>query len=230
MIPLLHPCNRPRLRACRRAFTLIELLIVVAIIAILAAIAVPNFLHAQLRAKISRVLADMRTVSTAVEAYAGDYGVYPPTQDRAYSLNAPAVVTSSIYCGYRLLPCTTPVAYIARLPMDPFSYVPGRIAGRSPGPNLAPDGSIVNPHLLPYTWRNTREVLVNGTVVPDSSYLYWQQVTGYPPYWYLASLGPDLDYRATLLDPSYDPSNGLISDGDIVMLGPSIGFVNKRLE
>ena len=52
-----------------RAFTLIELLIVVAIIAILAVIAVPNFLEAQTRSKVSRVRADHFALATALEAY-----------------------------------------------------------------------------------------------------------------------------------------------------------------
>jgi type II secretory pathway pseudopilin PulG len=51
------------------------LLIVVAIIAILAAIAVPNFLEAQTRAKVSRTHADMRSLATALEAYAVDNSV-----------------------------------------------------------------------------------------------------------------------------------------------------------
>lgn len=61
----------------KKAFTLIELLIVVAIIAILAAIAVPNFLEAQTRAKIARVQSDQRTYSTALETYYIDNNSYP---------------------------------------------------------------------------------------------------------------------------------------------------------
>jgi prepilin-type N-terminal cleavage/methylation domain-containing protein len=61
----------------RSGFTLIELLIVVAIIAILAAIAVPNFLEAQTRSKISRMKSDMRSAATAIEAYQVDWNKYP---------------------------------------------------------------------------------------------------------------------------------------------------------
>ncbi len=61
----------------KRGFTLIELLIVVAIIAILAAIAVPNFLEAQVRSKVSRVKSDMRTLATGIEAYYVDYNHAP---------------------------------------------------------------------------------------------------------------------------------------------------------
>jgi prepilin-type N-terminal cleavage/methylation domain-containing protein len=61
----------------KKGFTLIELLIVVAIIAILAAIAVPNFLEAQVRSKVSRAKSDQRSLATAIEAYFVDNNLYP---------------------------------------------------------------------------------------------------------------------------------------------------------
>ena len=86
------------------AFTLIELLIVVAIIAILAAIAVPNFLEAQVRSKVSRAKSDMRSIATAIEAYAVDHN--------GYFLNDQYLHTN----------LTTPVAYMTTMPNDPFGW------------------------------------------------------------------------------------------------------------
>ncbi len=214
---------RPR----RNAFTLIELLIVVAIISILAAIAVPNFLHAQLRAKVTRVKADVAQLAIAVEAYAVDYGVYPPTQDTVVTLGS-SQLSGSIYSGWRLLPCTTPIAYVTHLYNDPFALR----GGRASGPNLPPDTNFVT-EPLPYFWRNVTEVIRNGQVVKDPTYPlggqqdYWIQKTGRHPIYVFFSFGPDKDYRGAYLEPTYDPSNGLLSDGEIYMLGPGNEFIEK---
>ncbi len=58
-------------------FTLLELLFVVALIAILAAIGVPNFLEAQIRAKVSRARSDMAIITTGLESYRLDHHQYP---------------------------------------------------------------------------------------------------------------------------------------------------------
>jgi type II secretion system protein G len=94
----------------KKGFTLIELLIVIAIILILIAIALPNFLEAQIRAKVTKAAGEIRTLSIAQEAYRLDWNQY--TQDCAGSLPNPFVPGC-----FQL---TSPVAYISQLPEDPF--------------------------------------------------------------------------------------------------------------
>jgi len=65
----------------REGFTLIELLIVVAIIGILAGIAIPSFVRARNKTKISRVFADFRIIGEALETYAVDNIGYPSEND-----------------------------------------------------------------------------------------------------------------------------------------------------
>jgi len=64
-------------RTGARGFTLIELLIVVAIIGIIVAISVINMINAIQRGKQKRSMADIKSVSTALEAYMTDYNTYP---------------------------------------------------------------------------------------------------------------------------------------------------------
>lgn len=61
----------------RKGFTLIELMIVIAIIIILAAIAIPNYLRMTDRARRSRIAGDFTALATALEAYSVDWGAYP---------------------------------------------------------------------------------------------------------------------------------------------------------
>jgi len=69
--------RRPNSRSTRRAgFTLIELMIVVAIIGILAAIAIPNFLMFQLRSKTSEGKTNLAAIRTAEEGYYAEFGTY----------------------------------------------------------------------------------------------------------------------------------------------------------
>jgi prepilin-type N-terminal cleavage/methylation domain-containing protein len=92
----------------RMGFTLIELLIVVAIIGILAAIAVPNFLNAQVRAKVARSTADEKTMEQAILQYSLDYNDNPP---HSHENNQ----------NWWL---TTPVAYLSTFLSIRFSEVP----------------------------------------------------------------------------------------------------------
>jgi prepilin-type N-terminal cleavage/methylation domain-containing protein len=126
----------------RSGFTLIELLIVVAIIGILAAIAVPNFLNAQIRAKISRSYSDMKSTMTAIEQLRLDKGVLLVDfwdddttwgQERMSDTfnNVGNVGEANRRQVHVLMPLTSPISYLGSIPKDPF--VPQHLQASSGG-------------------------------------------------------------------------------------------------
>lgn len=63
-----------KLTAKRAGFTLVEIMIVVAVIALLAAIAVPGFLRARKRSQATKILNDLRMIDSAIDQYAIETG------------------------------------------------------------------------------------------------------------------------------------------------------------
>lgn len=199
--------------AAQRGFTLIELLIVVAIIAILAAIAVPNFLEAQARAKVSRVHADMRTVATGLESYTVDHN-HPPHSQVAYGV---AYVVTPTFRA-RLARLTTPVAYLTSVPDDVFPH------HNETNPN---DRTLLAPDFRPYMYAR------GDYTVFDSNYRQ------YKSKWILTSSGPDNVLSQASYFPEqifsknaahfsrYDPTNGTISRGDVYRFGGESAIIAK---
>jgi prepilin-type N-terminal cleavage/methylation domain-containing protein len=196
-------------------FTLIELLIVVAIIAILAAIAVPNFLEAQTRSKVSRAKADMRTITTAIESYFVDTNHYPWVVNyapNAYSMPGGYYRDNSL--SARGL--TTPIAYLTSIPEDVFG------GSRDPQDlykNLAPDDYF-------YATKAYFGARGFGWLVEPAG------ENGTKALWVMQSKGPDRAWARNAPDGpgvyeldqpykwQYDPTNGTVSSGNIVRSGP----------
>jgi general secretion pathway protein G len=182
----------------KKGFTLIELLIVVAIIGILAAIAVPNFLNAQTRTKLSRVKADIRNIATAIEMYKMDNNEFPWYEgqtniDRFHSISL------------RLIPLTTPVSYIGSVNIpDPF-------LGQIPAKGFDDEVSRYTYNYLNYK--------INP---PDRKFDVWALGSFGPDQTTNKGLMIELAIRniipknAVLL---YNPSNGLTSTGDLPYIG-----------
>jgi type II secretion system protein G len=204
-----------------QGFTLIELLIVVAIIAILAAIAVPNFLEAQVRSKVSRTKADMRSIATAIESYRVDQNRYP-----VFNINPSFAVpgggngASAPNCVRSNAGLTTPIAYITDIPSDPFGVVFPDDDFRFGGSATLTDAYYYNTK----DWFDCRgfvwAVFPTGDNPP-------------PAQWVLQSKGPDKYFSnsaksgipgADEIDRpyryQYDPTNGTVSAGNIIRSGP----------
>jgi prepilin-type N-terminal cleavage/methylation domain-containing protein len=198
----------------RKGFTLIELLIVVAIIAILAAIAIPNFLAAQVRAKVSRAKSDLRSIAVGIESYMVDQNVYPPNDGRY---------------GVTPIQLTTPIAYMTSRPPDPFALMANA------------NNALYNTDAKLYTYHRIVSAAEANTLF-DTTDAIDDIAANYGAFrkygrWNQLSLGPDLIYYKapeTLggygaynglysFDISYDPTNGVVSFGNIIdsQLNPS---------
>lgn len=189
----------------RRAFTLIELLIVVAIIAVLAAIATPNFLEAQTRSKLARVKSDMRTLMTSLESYGIDHNAYPAAEGFFKPMPSD-----------RFNALTTPIAYITSVPRDPFSRRTG---------NSYEDSIRAFDHQEPldtYLYNLATHQFGPGNIDTKYNRMSWSLTSGGPdriiefPYYAFADTfiksGSHILYV-------YDASNGTVSSGEIFRRG-----------
>ena len=216
----------------QRGLALIEVLIVAAVLAVLAAIAVPNFQEAQIRTKLSRVKADQRDLAVAIEAYKVDWGIYPPDQPGMIWSTWPSFGWA--YAGYhqKLGLLTSPEAYIVTVPKDPFGGVYNHMYG---GASLTPDGDGPSDWYFYENYWHGFEYWVNGPTPPIISVgdLYGRISAG----WQLNSDGPAQvwfyplgEFGFVLEDGSmsgdaravqYDPTNGSRSMGVLSRWGSS---------
>ena len=188
-----------------KAFTVVELLIVIAIISVITAIAVPNFMSANIRAKVSGAKSEMGSIAITLEDYRIDNEGYPSQPedsslepDEIATPDSPVSASTVAGLGKLIYPTTsdaTPV-YLSKIPGDPFNN-----KGKE-------------------DWNGT-------TGAHNHHYSYF---TSGDQYWALVSWGPDGDGNISDYDSAkdavnngtdlYNQDNGITSGGDIVIIGP----------
>lgn len=184
----------------RDAMTIIELLVVVAIVAILATIAVVNYSLAQTKAKVAVVKNDLRVLAGSLETYNVDYHMYPPAKGFGIIPNSPFLTPVSL----RLSPLTTPIAYQSSFPKDPFNAKDGwAVYDASPFDTY----DYVDADAVPT--RGSGLTSGGGFRINSAGPDLYQAYGGRPIE------NPDCNEKGV----DYDPTNGVTSVGDIVRVG-----------
>jgi general secretion pathway protein G len=123
------PARRPPPRAQRRAFTLIEILVVIAVIAILASLVAPNVFQHVGTARSTTARSQLEMLATALDAYRLDTGRYPTSAQGLAALETlPSIDPPSTWRGpylRRALPADpwgNPYVYLAPGDVNPTGY------------------------------------------------------------------------------------------------------------
>ena len=202
-------------------FSLRELFVVVVVVSILAVIAVPAYIQAQVRAKIVTVRQDNQALHNALLMYAADHSTYPVgtyeapqtatpgSRSRtavalaAYSSQYPdLLVAEQRNTGYRLMVLTTPHPYLNQLPNDPFQI---------DLPTYERKYMYYRPKLLRHGW-----------MAAENNDRIW------PTRFETVGSGPDRVLDSNVDGPDYDPTNGVFSAGDMHFYGPGFMELNPK--
>jgi len=194
-------------------FTLVELLIVVAIIAVLAAIAVPNFLEATVRAKIARAYADLRSCGQALEAYQLDQSAYPTMLVPGFAGGIASLSGSDLKWWYVPNALSTPIAYLSSADMwcpfggnwDKANYFPDLIWHR-------------------YGYENIPELIEKAKKFPILQKRYVLEAIEWSGAWRLECVGPDRAWNPSV---RYDATNGTVPDLELDRPRP-LGLVKRE--
>lgn len=149
-------------------FTLMELMVVVAIIAVLAAVIIPNFVHARAQGVTAACESNLRQIATAMELYYADNGIYPSS----------GTVTPALFAG-GVAPAEN---YLGQTPIDPANNRPYSVqvtaaTGNTPARYIIEDAGGHDP--------STTRMLTDrdspgttGQVQPNASYLVYSSSNG----------------------------------------------------
>ncbi len=108
-------------RGCKGGFTLVELLVVIVVLAILAAIVLPKFVDSSLRSKESALKSDLKLLRNAVNLFYADTGYYPAQLSDLTSTAAPAKGVDSAGAQKDITATDYHGPYLQEVPDDPVS-------------------------------------------------------------------------------------------------------------